>query len=85
MINITEEEKDRLTVIQTRYQKLHFLIDQLQYQLDSLKQTQRLTVKELTENREHESELINKLEEKYDTKINSTMLMEILGIKNDKL
>jgi len=85
MINITNEEMDSLKAIQDRYQKLHFLIDQFQFQLDNLRKTQRLTVKELNENREHENKLINKLEEKYNTKIDPAMLMEILGIETNKI
>lgn len=81
MINLTPDEKSDILRINSQYKMLHDKLDETEYHLKRLKTRQNITASLLDSNREDEVELINKLEEKYNIKLTSQMLMEILGIE----
>ncbi len=81
MSNLTEEEKKEFKVLRSRYEEVHSRVDEVQQKILQLSSYHKQVIEELNEVRDSEKELINKLEEKYDIKIDHAKIMEILEIK----
>jgi len=81
MINLTPEEKAEIFRMNQNYKMLYNKLDEISSMLEKLKENHTMVSSLLDEAREDEKELINKLEEKYDTKITSNILLEALGIE----
>jgi len=79
---ITKEHKEQLIEIFEKYSELRQNLSDLERLTTMLKEQQEIVHQQLTDNRNKEKELINKIEEEIGTKLTQNDLLKI--VKKDE-